>query len=163
MQRFLWELQLTVTSVLMNMWHAFVQLPIVNYMLCHVFPNILAFRSVVYLWNHSLFPNSVTGLWSRWHIVGGSTIKLIIFTKELCASFTKTSRRLLKDLARDKSVTIHKQNLQQLAIKIFKVKMGIFPIIVKENFNFSGNSNYNLRSGTHLSRPIVYTTHYGTL
>ena len=47
-------------------------------------------------WNHSLFPNSVIALWSGWHIVGAPTIKLIIFTKELCTSFTKTSRSLLK-------------------------------------------------------------------
>ena len=39
--------------------------------------------------------------------------------------------------------------------------MGISPITVREIFNFSDNSNYNLRSGTHLSRPFVHTTHYG--
>ena len=39
-------------------------------------------------------------------------------------------------LAKDRSVTIHNRNLQQLAIEIFKVKMGIFPIITKEIFNF---------------------------
>ena len=32
---------------------------------------------------------------------------------------------------------------------------------MKEIFNFSDN-NYNLRSGTHLNRPIVHTTHFGT-
>ena len=65
-------------------------------------------------------------------------------------------------LAKDKSVTIHNRNLQQLAIEVFKVKTGISPIIVKEILNFSGNNNYNLRSGTHVSRPIVHTTHFGT-
>ena len=33
---------------------------------------------------------------------------------------------------------------------------------MQEILNFSYNNNYNLRSGTHLSRPIVHTTHYGT-
>ena len=33
---------------------------------------------------------------------------------------------------------------------------------MKEIFNFRENNNYNLRSGTHQTRPIVYTTHYGT-
>ena len=65
-------------------------------------------------------------------------------------------------LARDKSVTIHNPILQQLAIGIFKVKMRISPIIMKEIFKFSENNNYNLRSGTHLIRPTVHTTHYGT-
>ena len=32
---------------------------------------------------------------------------------------------------------------------------------MKEIFDFSDNNSYNLRSGTHLSRPIVHTTHYG--
>ena len=40
--------------------------------------------------------------------------------------------------------------------------MGICSIIMKEIFNFSDNNSYNLRSGSHLSRPIVYATHYGT-
>ena len=62
-------------------------------------------------------------------------------------------------LAKDKSVTIHNRNLQQLAIEVFEVKMGISPIITKEIFNFGDNSNYKLRSDTHLSRPIVHTTH----
>ena len=65
-------------------------------------------------------------------------------------------------LAKDKSVKIHNRNLQQLAIEIFKLKMGIPPIIMKEIFIFSDNNNHNLRSGTHLSRSIVHTTHYGT-
>ena len=65
-------------------------------------------------------------------------------------------------LAKDKSVTIHNRNLQQLAIEVFKVKMEFSPIIMKEIFNFSDNNNYNLRSGTHLNRPTVQTTHFGT-
>ena len=36
-------------------------------------------------------------------------------------------------LAKDKSGTIH--NLQQLAVEIFKAKIGISPIIVTETFN----------------------------
>ena len=53
-------------------------------------------------------------------------------------------------LAKDKSVTIHNQNLQQLAIEIFKLKMGISTIIMREVINFSDKNNWNLRSGTHL-------------
>ena len=65
-------------------------------------------------------------------------------------------------LAKDKSVKIHNRNLQQLAIQIFKVKMGVSTIIIKEIFNFSDSSNFNLRSGTHQSKPTVHTTHSGT-
>ena len=65
-------------------------------------------------------------------------------------------------LAKDKSVTIHNRNLQQLVIEIFKVKMGISPIITNESFSFSGNNKYNLRKGIHLSRPIFHMTHYRT-
>ena len=64
--------------------------------------------------------------------------------------------------AKDKCVTIHNRNLEQLVIEIFKVKMGISPIIMKGIFNFSDKNDWNLRSGTHLSRPIVHTTYYGT-
>ena len=52
-----------------------------------------------------------------------------------------------KLLAKDRTVTIHNRNLQQLAIEIFKAKMEISLIIMKDIFNFSDNNNYNLRSG----------------
>ena len=46
-------------------------------------------------------------------------------------------------LNKDKSVTIHQRNLQQLAIEIFKVKIGIAPIIMNEVFTFVENNTYN--------------------
>ena len=65
-------------------------------------------------------------------------------------------------LNKDKSVTIHQRNLQQLAIEIFKVKIGIAPIIMNEIFTFVENNTYNLKSGMHLSRVNVHSTQYGT-
>ena len=65
-------------------------------------------------------------------------------------------------LAKDKSVTIHQRNLRQLAIEIFKVKMGLSPVIMKEVFDFCENKHYDLRSGIHLSRIKHHSTHYGT-
>ena len=65
-------------------------------------------------------------------------------------------------LTKDESVTIHQPNLQQLAIEIFKVKIGIAPIIINEIFTFVKNNTYNLRSGMHLSRVNVHSTQYGT-
>ena len=63
-------------------------------------------------------------------------------------------------LTKDESVTIHQPNLQQLAIEIFKVKIGIAPIIINEIFTFVKNNTYNLRSGMHLSRVNVHSTQY---
>ena len=39
-------------------------------------------------------------------------------------------------LEKDESVTIHTRNLQYLATEIFKVKIGILPIIIIEIFKF---------------------------
>ena len=63
-------------------------------------------------------------------------------------------------LNKDKSVTMHQRNLQQLAI--FKVKIGIAPKIMNKIFTFVENNTYNLRSGMHLSRVNVHSTQYGT-
>ena len=41
---------------------------------------------------------------------------------------------------KDKPVTIHQRNLQQLAIEILKVKIGIAPIIMNEIFTFVKNN-----------------------
>ena len=64
-------------------------------------------------------------------------------------------------LNKDKSVTIHQRHLQQLAIEVFKVKIGIAPIIMNEIFTFAKNNTYNLRSGMHLSRVNLHSTQYG--
>ena len=82
--------------------------------------------------------------------------------RNLCIVYKNLSTSFEGSVAYEKSVTIYKRNLQQLAIEIFKVKMGISPIIIKESFNFCDKNNYNLRSGTHLSRSVAHTTHYGT-
>ena len=65
-------------------------------------------------------------------------------------------------LNKDKSVTIHQRNLQQLAIEIFKVKRGIVPIIMNEIFTFFENNTNNLSSGMHLSRVNMHSTQYDT-
>ena len=64
-------------------------------------------------------------------------------------------------LNRDKSVTIHKRNLQQLGIDIFKVKIGISLISMNEIFTFLKKDTYNLRSGKHFGRVNVHSTQYG--
>ena len=71
------------------------------------------------------------------------------------SGYSSTFENLLN---KDKSVTIHQHNLQQLAIEIFKVKIGIAPKIMNEVFTFVVNNTYNLRSGMHLSRVNVNST-----
>ena len=56
----------------------------------------------------------------------------------------------------------HQRNLQQLAREIFKVKIGVAPVIMNEIFTFVKTNTYNLRSGMYLSRVNVHSTQYGT-
>ena len=63
-------------------------------------------------------------------------------------------------LKRNKSVSIHIKNLQYLATEIFKVKNELCPESMKEIFIFH-EPPYNLRSGNHLTRRNIRTTHYG--
>ena len=64
-------------------------------------------------------------------------------------------------LKRDKSVSIHVKILQNLATEIFNAKNDLCPEIMKEIFIFHENPTYNLRSGDHLTRRNIRTTHYG--
>ena len=50
-------------------------------------------------------------------------------------------------------------------LKIYKVKNGLSPEIMKEVFIFQENENYNLRSGTHLTNRNIHTEEisYGNL
>ena len=65
-----------------------------------------------------------------------------------------------EDLNEKKSVTIHLHNLQQLAIEILKVKIGLALIIMNKIFIFVENNTYNLRSGIRLSKVNVHSTQY---
>ena len=62
----------------------------------------------------------------------------------------------------DKSVPIHQRKLQQLAIDISKVKIGIAPMIMNKIFTFVENNSCNLSSGMYLSRINVNSTQYST-
>ena len=85
-----------------------------------------------------------------------------IHERALRIAYNEYSSSFVDLLNKDKSVTIHHRNLQQLAIEIFKVKIGIAPIIMNEILTFVENNTYNLRSGMHLSRVNVHSTQYGT-
>ena len=70
----------------------------------------------------------------------------------VCHDYSSSFEDLLN---KDKSVTIHQRNLQQLAIEIFKIKIGVALIIVNKIFTFVG-------SGMHLSRVNLHSTQYST-
>ena len=89
------------------------------------------------------------------------TKSFIISQFNYCPLIWMIHSSTFKDLlSKDKSVTIHKRNLQQLATEIFKVIKIIAPIILNETFTFVKNNTYNLRSGMHLSRVNVHFTQY---
>ena len=49
-----------------------------------------------------------------------------------------------------------------LATEIFKVKNGLSPIIMNEDFNFQKNESFNLRSSIHLASRNAQTAHFVT-
>ena len=80
----------------------------------------------------------------------------------LCIIYHDYSSTFNDLLSKDKSVTIYKCNLQQLATEIFKVIKVIAPIILNETFTFVKNNTYNVTSGMHLSKVNVHSTQYDT-
>ena len=63
-------------------------------------------------------------------------------------------------LQRDNYVTIHRKNIQALAIMIYKVVNNIAPTIVSELFSFS-NVRHSLRSGYQFHQPSANTVWNG--
>ena len=62
----------------------------------------------------------------------------------------------------DKSVTIHKKDLQYLLIEIYKIKKGISPTIMNKIFQFFENLIYELKSGVHIPTRNSRTVFFGT-
>ena len=65
-------------------------------------------------------------------------------------------------LEKDGSVSIHYQNIRQLAIEMFKVSKGLCPEIVKGLFQFRYDIPYNLRQRSQFHISPVRTVFSGT-
>ena len=65
-------------------------------------------------------------------------------------------------LEKDGSVSIHYQNIRQLAIEMFKVSKGLCPEIVKGLLQFRYEIPYNLRQRSQFHIPPVRTVFSGT-
>ena len=65
-------------------------------------------------------------------------------------------------LEKDGSVSIHYQNIRQLATEMFKVSKGLCPEIVKGLFQFRNDIPYNLRQRSQFHIPPVRTVFSGT-
>ena len=64
-------------------------------------------------------------------------------------------------LEKDKSVSIHTQNLQALALEMYKVYRNISPPIFNEIFH-RREGNYNLRKYSYFTIPTVNSVYHGT-
>ena len=65
-------------------------------------------------------------------------------------------------LVKDGSVSIHHQNLQKLAVEMFKVSRGLSPEIVNELFQFREQIPYELRQRPQFQIPWVHSVFSGT-
>ena len=64
-------------------------------------------------------------------------------------------------LEKDSSVSIHHRNLRALATEMFRIYNGMAPEIVTEIFPFRPQDQYNLRSWSDFTLPLVRTVNYG--
>ena len=64
-------------------------------------------------------------------------------------------------LNRDRSMTIHHRNLQQLAIEMFKVKNNLSPSFMHDIF-VESKPNYNLRTDAFFETKNIRTVAYGS-
>ena len=60
-------------------------------------------------------------------------------------------------LVKGGSFSIHHQNLQKLAVEMFKVSTGLNPEIVRELFQFREHIPYELRQRTRFQIPLVHS------
>ena len=67
----------------------------------------------------------------------------------------------IKELLENKTVSIHRRNLQTLATEIYKAKNKISSEVVNSLFEFT-NQNYNLRSLSIPKKKRYFTVHYGS-
>ena len=79
---------------------------------------------------------------------------LCLIYNDKCSSFEEL-------LVKDKSVSIHHQNIHALAIKMFKVYTKTFPEITQEVFQIKDRRHYFLRNQRDFASPTVKSVNYG--
>ena len=93
-----------------------------------------------------------------------------MITQKTINSFHERCLRLLYNdkessfhylLEKDGSVSIHYRNLRALATEMYRIYNGMAPEIVTEIFPLRPQGQYNLRSWSDFTLPIVRTVNYG--
>ena len=79
---------------------------------------------------------------------------------ERCLRIVHNDKRWL--LVKDGSVSIHYQNLQKLAVEIFKVSRGLSPEVVNKLFQFREQIPYELRQRCQFQILWVHSVFSGT-
>ena len=72
----------------------------------------------------------------------------------------KLNNRINRIHEKDNSVKVHDRNLQVLVSEMFKVKMGVSPVIMNEIFQIC-NCNYKTRNFSEFQSECIKTVHYG--
>ena len=65
-------------------------------------------------------------------------------------------------LVKDGPVSIHHQNLQKLAVEMFKISRGLSPEIVNQLFQYREQISYELRQRSQFQIPWVHSVFSGT-
>ena len=85
-----------------------------------------------------------------------------IHERALRLIYPSDSKLTFKELLdKNKTVSIHQKNLQVLATEIFKVKLNISQVMLKELFSFNIR-NYNLRSQLTMKRIKTNSVYFGS-
>ena len=80
--------------------------------------------------------------------------------KDACVCYI-TTKNLHDLLEKDSSVSIHHRNLRALATEMYRMYNGMAPEIVTEIFPLRLKGQYNLRSWSDVTLPIVRIVNYG--
>ena len=80
--------------------------------------------------------------------------------RSLKTVYNNTSSTFQELLQRNRSVNIHRKNVQILTMEVFKVVNNIYPAIMKTFFDFREN-RYNIRNFEEMRQQKVRTVRYG--
>ena len=62
-------------------------------------------------------------------------------------------------LEKDNFVSVHQRNLQVLAIEMFRVGIGLSPVLMNDIFKLRGEQTYNLRKLSQFYKPKVISVY----
>ena len=136
----------------MTTFLSYVRMLVKKFMFWREWHPIWTYQRKVLSWTRFLVHSLAISLLYRCVAVALTIGKLVVFMNVACETFIRINSHHWTSIKKNNSVSIYQRNAQALATEIYKIRNGLFPILIQELFMSDNEHTYSLRHLRNLKR-----------